>query len=437
VRRFLAFLALLAVSAAPAAAPAADQAVSSGRLSSGTQYLVQRVIGPPVASVSLWFRAPASGFGDKPKPSLARLATEVVVSSKPLAGKPLGARVADLGGRIGVTVYADSLVVSALVPASAARETVAAMTRSFFAPVVTDDGFKSAQRAVALDSVFAQYDPEVAAHDSVFAALFTSGPHHSAPLGTPQDLRALTIDEVRAYAVRAFRAQNAVLVVSGQVESSVVEAAADGRPPTADAPASPEPFASGRIDPSPKPQSAEFSDPLDAFGWVGPPITNEREATALDFISDYLFRPQTGIVSAQLDKMQPDTYAVGQFVTLHDPGVFLVWIGGKHVDIGTAVSKKALASMQTPLDRATFESAVKAFAFHMASDLQSAPELSDNRGWYAVQGNPDYAPLAGGADGPYMKSLASLTPDFVAHVAATFLNGSGAVVTLRPAKGSR
>jgi predicted Zn-dependent peptidase len=436
LRRPIAILALLAFGAAAAPAHAADAGLAGGTLAGGTAYMVQSVNGPPVAAIALWYRAPAAGFDEKPKPSLSRLASEVVVASKPLAGKPLGSRIADLGGRINVTVYADSLVVSALVPASSARETVAAMTRSFFAPVVTDDGFKSAQRAVAVDTLFSQYDPQVAVHDAVFSSLFVSGPHRLAPLGSPKDLRALTIDDVRAYAQRAFRAQNAVLVVSGAVDATVVTAAADGRPPTPDAPASPEPFPVNKVDDAPKPATASFSDPLDAFGWVGPPIADERQATALDFIADYLFRPRTGVVSRQLDASRPDTYATGQFVTLHDPGIFLVSIGGKHIDEGSALAQKALTAMQTPLDRAAFETAINAFVYHIASDLQSAQEIADNHGWYAVQGNAAYAPMPSGAGGAYIKSVQALTPEFVAHVASTYLKSGGAVVTLRPDKES-
>ena len=48
--------------------------------------------------------------------------------------------------------------------------------------------------------------------------------------------------------------------------------------------------------PQPQPVATTGAESGQGLGWAGPAITDEREATALDFVSDYLFRPDTGTV---------------------------------------------------------------------------------------------------------------------------------------------
>ena len=71
---------------------------------------------------------------------------------------------------------------------------------------------------------------------------------------------------------------------------------------------------------------------IDGLGlaWIGPPISDQKAATALDFVADYLFREQTGVVVKALDAKPSDALVVGQFITLHDPGIMVVTIGGSH-----------------------------------------------------------------------------------------------------------
>ena len=44
--------------------------------------------------------------------------------------------------------------------------------------------------------------------------------------------------------------------------------------------------------------------PGTGLAWVGPPIADEKAATALDFVADYLFRDDTGIVTREIDAEQ-------------------------------------------------------------------------------------------------------------------------------------
>jgi predicted Zn-dependent peptidase len=406
--------------------------VTVGQLPLGGTYIVRPAAGAPVAAIELWYRAPSTGFGPKPTPGLARLAAQVVAASKAIVGNPVGKVIADVGGRLSVTVYGDALSISAVVPASQARDVVKAMTTAFFAPVITDDGYRSAQRDVAQEALISSFDPETAAREAVFSALFSGGPQHYSALGPAKDVAAIALSDVRAFATRAFRARNAILVVSGAVDSSIGGAAVAGRPPSgndqAEAPVAPQLAAT--LSPVTKP----FSQPTGAYGWLGPPISDERASTALDFIADYLFRPEAGYVTRQIAEKYPDALVTGQFITLHDPGVMFIGYSGKDVGTLKSIVDDGLARVLQPMAPAAFAAALGAFKYHLLSDLQTPSEMADNFGWYCTEGDPEYAPGANGEDGAYFKAANSLTPQFVAAIAEKYLGKAPAVASLAPEK---
>jgi predicted Zn-dependent peptidase len=235
------------------------------------------------------------------------------------------------------------------------------------------------------------------------------------------------MDTVRGYAERAFRPANAVLVMTGDVDASVLASALPGREgaaPGSESPA-PETLAAGVVPVRTTGPEAGFG-----LGWAGPPITDEREATAFDFIADYLFYPDTG----RVQKAVRNTGAslTGSFVTYHDPGVFLLTsAGGDQAAVHAAVDE-ALTAIRRPMAPAAFAAARRIFVYHILSDAETAISLADTYGWYAVEGNPGYAPGENGTAGRYLSAAAALTPDFVAATAAKYLDRPGAAVTIDP-----
>jgi predicted Zn-dependent peptidase len=412
--------------------PALGPSVTVTRLPLGGTSIVQPAQGAPVAAVELWYRAPSTGFGSKPVPALARLAAQVVAASKPLIGDPLGKVVTDAGGRLAITVYSDSISISAVVPADAARQVVKALTTSFFAPVVTQDGFRFAQRDVEQEALISTFDPQTVVRDAIFSQLFTDGPQHYPALGGPSDVNQISFADVKSFAERAFRSQNATLVISGDVEPTIAGAAVAGRPATGGA-LDPEPALTPALADIPAPITKDFVEPSGGYGWVGPAITSPREATAMDFIADFLFRSDDGFVTKQAGDRYPDSLLVGQFITLHDPGVMFVACAGQDDDALKSLVDAGFARVQQPLEPAVFASALGAFKYHLLSDLQTPTEMADNFGWYTVEGAPDYAPGANGEHGVYFEAANSLTPEYVASVAQKYLGKAPVIVTLRPA----
>jgi len=427
------FVACLALCGVPAWALAPLQA-QVGRLQGGGTYIFHHTSGPAVAAIELWYRAPATGFGAEPVLQLSHVAAEAVAASVPITGRELSKTVAEAGGRLAITAYPDAVSVSVLVPSADAARVVRLMTSVYFAPVVTADGLRLAQHSVAEQSLRQSFNPDAILREALFGRLFADGPARYPAVSLKSTVDKIALDTVRAFATRAFRAENAVLVVTGSVDRTIIANAVAGR--SGDAPAE-APFDSKPVaDAAPAQQS--FYEPGIGMAWVGPPITDEAAATTLDFVADYLCRPDTGSLALAVQKADPDASVFGQFITLHNPGVLVVQIATPPSSQLTTeqmrgLIERSIAKLQTPLGRAEFEAAKQTFIYHLLSDLQTPVELADNFGWYTIEGSAEYAPMMDGEQGKYFAAIDAMTPDSIAAVARTYLARPGAVVTLATA----
>ncbi len=103
------------------------------------------------------------------------------------------------------------------------------MTAAYFAPAVDDSAVKTARANAAVLGVQQRYESDTTLHDLLFAQIFARGPAHYPPLPTSVSaLTSITASEVSAFAKRAFRAENAVLTLSGNVDASSISAVTDG-----------------------------------------------------------------------------------------------------------------------------------------------------------------------------------------------------------------
>jgi predicted Zn-dependent peptidase len=415
-RRITAALAALVGASLIFSAPcrATESAQQRGTLPRGGSYVVDSDPMAGAAAVGLWFRAPGAGYDDA-SPGISRLAA-VAAAAAPLAsGKSLAQLVRSLGGDLNIDVYPDIVGIGAIVPSPSARRVIAAMTAAYFAPAINEDAVKTSQRDAAVLAVQQRYSPDQTLHDLLFKQVFTNGPAHYPPL--PDSVAQLThipTSDVAAFAKRAFRASNAVLTLAGNVDASSIDAVTDGDGPAPmDAP-----FGSTVAS---APAAATASGPVDGVGmaWVGPPISDEKAATALDFISDYLFREGSGIVANAVEAGKGDTFVTGQFITLHDPGIMLVTISGDDRKGAQQRVLDAIAKLEQPLDAHAFGAAREAFLYHIASDTQTPQAQADNLGWYTVEGSAGYAP--GDAAGEYERVARSLDPQFVADTVRRYL----------------
>lgn len=406
--------ALAAALILPVAAVASAQVRQTGALPRGGTYVLYPDATVGSAAIALWFRAPAAGYDDA-SPGIANLAATTAAVSPLASGKSLYALVHSVGGELNIEVYPDIIGIAAVVPAAAARRAVAALTAAYFAPSVDDTAVKTARANAAVLGVQQRYEADTTLHDLLFKQIFADGPAHYPPLPTTiAELTAVSTPQVSAYAKRAFRSDNAVLVLTGNIDASSVSAVTDGTGAgDMDSPHD-SPLAS-----NPPPLTTSGSVGGIGLAWVGPPIHDEKAATALDFVADYLFRDETGTVIKALDANSSNALVVGQFITLHNPGIMIVTIGGDHEDQVRDRILEALTAMRTPMDPQSFNAAREAFLYHVASDTQTPQERADNLGWYSAEGDLGYAP--GILDGSYVQAVRALDPAYVADVVKRYL----------------
>jgi predicted Zn-dependent peptidase len=429
LRRMLAAAILAIVGCFVAVPSSAAMGQQVGSLPRGGSYVLDPDPTLGSAAIGLWFRAPGAGY-DNATPGISDLAATAAAVAPLASGRSLYALVHTVGGELNIEVYPDIVGIGAVVPATAARRIVAAMTAAYFAPSVDEAAVKTARANAAVLGVQQRYESDTTLHDLLFRQIFASGPAHYPPLPTsvPQ-LASISVAEVNMFAKRAFRAENAILTLTGNVDASTVSAVTDG----SGAGAMDSPYDSTLTQ---APTSATTSGAIDGVGlaWLGPPISDEKAATAMDFVADYLFRDQTGVVTKALDEEKSDALVVGQFITLHDPGVMVVTIGGDHEEKVQERVVAAITALQQPMDQATFNAAREAFLYHVAADTQTPAERADNLGWYSVEGNLDYAP--GLADGGYERAARALDPQFVADVVRRYLRDP-VVVDLKAASSEK
>lgn len=414
-----------AQTASPAPTAAATGAAASGTLPGGVIYEVRPDPAQSGAAVSLWYRAPSGGFDAPAVPGLSRLAAYTVAASAPVTGTPLAQLVERWGGRIAIAAYPDSVAVTALVPPDRAALTVRAMTADFFAPVATAPGLEIAQRDAADDFLVRSYTPD-AIEDALGAALFADGPLHDGTIGSAAGVSGARLEGVRAFAERAFRPANAILVLTGNVDAGALAEIARRSGETQAAPETAAPQAPRTA--AAEPLARESNIAGTGLGWVGPPIAAEADATALDFVADALFAPRTGVVAKALGTRK--VVVTGKFVTYRSPGVFLVTISGDEAAAARPIVDKALADAARPMSPAAFAAARAGFVYRILSEMGTPAELADTYGWYTVEGDPAYAPAEGGLQGRYFSLAAKLTPAVVAQAVSKYLGPPPAVVTL-------
>ncbi len=408
--------------AAPAAGASARQ---TGTLPKGGAYVLSPDTTVATAAIGLWFRAPAAGY-DNATVGIANLAATAAAVAPLASGKSLYALVHTVGGELTIEVYPDIIGVGAVVPAAASRRIVAAMTAAYFSPAIDDAAVKTARANAAVLGVQQRYESDTMLHDLLFAQVFSAGPARYPPLpnSVPQ-LTSVSTSQIGAFAKRAFRSNNAVLTLTGNIDSSTVTAVTDGNGP-------------GSMDaaydstPAHNPQSVTIRGAIDGLGlaWIGPAIADQKAATALDFVADYLFREQTGVLWRAADRSAPDALVIGQFITLHDPGVMIVTIGGDQEKQVEQQILDAVDRLQQPLDAATFAAAREAFLYHVAAETQTPQQRADNFGWYSVEGDLDYAP--GIPDGEYARLARALDPAYVADVVRRYLRNPVVVELVAP-----
>ena len=389
----------------------------------------------PTAALEVWIVSPADGYGTS-TPGIARLTALGIVATK-VDGQSLRDIVREAGGQLMISVFPSSTEISILAPGNAAGPLAQALLARVLHPAIDDAGFRDAKLRLAEQQAVASTDPDVLLRDAIFGGLFAGGPFRASTYGAPTVLKELGLADAQSYAVAAYVPANEIVVaVGGGLDEAALSAQiAQAAPSAARSQAMP---ASTRSQPQSTALNGGLADTGGvALGWAGPAVSDERMSTAMDFISDYLTRPDYGLAAKAIAADDPRADFNGQFITLRDTGIFYMTVaaGKRSPDATIAAINEAMAPLlRGPLSKPEFDRALAAFRVHTLRDTQTPEEMADNYGWYFSQGAPAYAPAATDMtlSSDYYSQAAALTPDIVFEAAKTYLSVKPVIATVAP-----
>jgi zinc protease len=161
----------------------------------------------------------------------------------------------------------------------------------FLLPALTEEKFNN-QRDVVLNERRQNYEnrPYGMAGMAMIEALFPEGhPYHWTTIGSPDDLRAATADDVRAFFRRYYHPANASLAIAGDVDAEralALSAAYFGEIPAGEPPDA-VPLAPPRARRSRRVIEDRVELPRLYLGWLSPPMYADGDAE-LDLLADVL-----------------------------------------------------------------------------------------------------------------------------------------------------
>jgi len=438
-------LAALFVSGIMAGSPGFSTPANATELAPGETVLpdglttqVRHATASGAVALEVWVRCPANGWSSS-QPGIARLTALAVIGAKS-GGSSLRDAVRIRGGQLSVSVFQTATEIAILAPNSAAPSLEDELMRRVFRPAIDAAALSDAKTRLAEEQAVAVQSAAEVLRDGVFAAAFSAGPLHDSTFGDAQELKDATLADVRDFAARAYAGANAAAISLGNGDAVALAAhlAANAPPPSSAAtlPAS----HTGSVPAAPVAIASTLADvPGVALAWTGPPISDQRAATAMDFLSDYLADQHAGVFARAALAVNRDAAINGQFVTLENPGLFFVSATGPNVDpgaMGSALRSALAPILARPLPASEFAQALDAYETRLLRQMDSPQGLADNYGWYFAQGAPSYAPSATDANlgGAYFGNATSLTADYVRDVARRYLGAAPIIITLVPSR---
>jgi len=418
----------------PQAPAATAEVLGQTQLNDGLTLVERRANISPSAALEIWIRCPASGYGAS-RPGIARLAVLALLEKKS-GDTTLRELFRRAGAQVGVSVYHEGTEIAVLAPSYQASAMLETLAGQVLHPRVDQSAYLAARQRLAAQQVATTQVPDQLLRDSLFSHMFASGPLHDPTYGDAQTLANLSLDDVNAFLGRAYVPANEIVIAAGNVDSNDISRRVSSQAPP---PANAEPMPDSALSPigvTPTTlQRSQASMGGVGIGWFGPPIADEQASTAMDFLSDYLTRPGTGLVAQAVAGLYPTVNFYGQFITLRNPGVFFISATGATLDPDAALGtiresvRKAVAAQ---LSKPEFGRALDAFRTHLLRELQTPQQVADNYGWYFTQGATGYSPSATDArlGGDYFAQVQRLTPAYVSAIAKRYLSTEPAVIVL-------
>jgi len=231
-------------------------ALQQATFKNGAKLVVEEDHSAPVAMVQIWLKV--GGRDEVPgKTGLAHVFEHMMFKgSKQLAAGEYSKRISAMGGNDNAFTSTDYTAYFETVPAARVNEILAMEAERFAHLNLRDEDFQKEIRVIMEERrMRTEDDPNSRMFEELSAASLRLHPYRNPVIGWMQDLKALTIEDVRAFYKLHYIPNNAIVVVVGDVDFEQVKktvAKTFGKMKSGKAaprfnPTEPEPFGAKRI----------------------------------------------------------------------------------------------------------------------------------------------------------------------------------------------
>jgi predicted Zn-dependent peptidase len=271
----------------------------------------------------------------------------------------------------------------------------------------------------------------------LFNTHYVSHSYHWTPIGFMEDILSWNIEDIREFHTRFYRPDNAVLIVSGDIDPNVVFTEAERQfgsienPQTKNScslietniPREPAVDGSKRIELHRENNEAETI----AIVYSIPDFSHEDQV-ALSAISELLSAGKSGWLPQELvSKQRIANQVYGYNMELTDPGVFLLLAvanpGIEAEQLETALLEQIERIKNSTVSQAELDKVKINTKLDFIHTLESSSSLSDLYGGYLIRG--DLKPLL-----EYEENLDRITPDVIRTVANRYFDNSKATTVI-------
>ncbi|TLS68707.1 insulinase family protein [Mariprofundus erugo] len=324
---------LMLLISTPVAASAA--ALQEATLKNGARLIVEEDHSAPVAMVQIWLKV--GGRDEVPgKTGLAHVFEHMMFKgSKKLAPGEYSKRISAMGGNDNAFTTTDYTAYFETIPSGRVDEVLGLEAERFANLALLDKEFQKEIRVIMEERrMRTDDDPNSHMFEELSAASLRLHPYRNPVIGWMQDLKALTIEDVRAFYKQHYVPGNATVVVVGDVDFAHVKKVVEktfghmkARPvPARFNPVEPEPFGPKRIQVKLPAQLPMLAVTIPVPVWQ--PGKNDRETAALAVATQILAGGRSARLQRELVDDQRVAFSAGAGYDAFGMGLDLWYLYG-------------------------------------------------------------------------------------------------------------